>query len=72
MRMIRTGDYKLILYSRAGVRKLFSLEADPLEINDLSGSPDQQERLESMFTGLINMQDAMGDTLDLRRHRFRE
>ncbi len=55
-RMIRVDDHKLIVYPYAGVRRLFNLAEDPLEINDLATDPDQKGRLESMFAKLINLQ----------------
>jgi arylsulfatase A-like enzyme len=65
-RMIRMEDYKLIVYPYAGVRRLFNLEQDPEEMNDLASKPDQQDRVETMFEQLIRLQAEMGDTLDLR------
>jgi arylsulfatase A-like enzyme len=35
-RMVRTGDWKLIWYPKAGRWQLFNLKADPDELNDLS------------------------------------
>ena len=69
-RMIRVDDHKLIVYPYAGVRRLFNLAADPLEMNDLAADPAHQERLESMFAKLINLQLEMRDTLDLRSFQF--
>ncbi|MFO7934088.1 MAG: sulfatase-like hydrolase/transferase [Bacteroidales bacterium] len=64
-RMIRMGNYKLIVYPYAGVRRLFDLATDPGEINDLASDPGQQERIKTMFSELIWLQSEMGDTLDL-------
>ena len=36
-RMIRKGQFKLIYYPAGNVRQLFDVEADPLELKDLSG-----------------------------------
>lgn len=38
-RMIREGDYKLIVYPKADRVRLFDLRKDPQETMDLSGSP---------------------------------
>jgi arylsulfatase A-like enzyme len=65
-RMVRIDDYKLIVYPYAGTRRLFNLEADPEEMNDLASEPEQQERMDTMFEQLIQLQAEMGDTLDLR------
>jgi len=64
-RMIRKDNYKLIVYPRANVRRLFNLSSDPGEIHDLASEPDQQKRVESMFRELQGLQGVMGDTLDL-------
>ncbi len=65
-RMIRMDNYKLIAYPMAGVLRLFDLEADPLEMNDLVSQPIYKERVDNMFEELIRLQGEMGDTLDLR------
>ena len=64
-RMIRIDDYKLIVYPYAGVRRLFNLATDPEEMFDLASKQEQQDRLESMFEKLIDLQVEMGDTLNL-------
>lgn len=64
-RMIRKDDYKLIVYPFAGVKRLFNLSDDPQEMNDLADAPDQQVRVESMYTGLQELMKTMNDTLNL-------
>jgi arylsulfatase A-like enzyme len=64
-RMIRIENYKLIVYPYAGVKRLFNLEDDPQEMNDLATEPTQQERLESMFGSLQGLMVEMDDTLQL-------
>jgi arylsulfatase A-like enzyme len=64
-RMIRIGDYKLIVYPRAGVKKLFNLAKDPHEVNDLANLPEQKERVDELFNQLVELQKEMGDDLDL-------
>lgn len=64
-RMIRADDYKLIVYPYAGVKRLFNLKEDPLEMNDLVDDPGQEERIEEMFADLQELQKSMGDTLNL-------
>lgn len=66
IRMIRIGDYKLIVYPCAGIRKLFNLAVDPLEMNDLGSDPGQHTRMETLTGKLVDMQMAMRDTLNLR------
>lgn len=69
-RMIRIDNYKLIIYPYVGVKRLFNLTDDPEEMNDLASAPGQQERLESMFDKLIELQAEMDDTLDLKAFPF--
>lgn len=64
-RMIRVGDFKLIVYPYAGVRRLFHLEEDPEEMNDLAGNSEQEERVGQMHMQLKRLMKQMGDTLDL-------
>ena len=69
-RMIRVDDYKMIVYPRAGVIKLFDLINDPREMFNLAGARSQKERVLEMFGQLQQLQVAMGDTLDLSNYRF--
>ncbi len=68
--MIRMGDYKLIVYPYAGVKRLFNLEDDPMEMNDLAANPDQQERMDTMLESLQAKMMEMGDTLQLKSFAF--
>jgi arylsulfatase A-like enzyme len=69
-RMIRVDDYKLIVYPKAGVVKLFDLINDPSEQHNLAGATAQQERVKTLFGELQELQVEMGDTLDLSNYRF--
>jgi arylsulfatase A-like enzyme len=69
-RMIRVDDYKLIVYPKAGVVKLFDLINDPSEQHNLAGATAQQERVKTLFGKLQELQVEMGDTLDLSNYRF--
>ncbi|MEM9660231.1 MAG: sulfatase-like hydrolase/transferase, partial [Planctomycetota bacterium] len=64
-RMIRVGDWKLIVYPEAKVVRLFNLEDDPLEMNDLAGESGQAGRIQRLFRRLLELQRQMDDTLDL-------
>ena len=65
-RMIRVDDYKLIVYPKAGVVRLFDLINDPEEMYDLSRGERNRERIVDMFSKLTKLQAVMGDTLNLR------
>ena len=69
-RMLRDGDYKLIVYPQAGVKRLFNLAEDPHEMRDLAGKQEQQQRISDMFNSLIELQESMDDTLDLAAYNW--
>ena len=64
-RMIRKDGFKLILYPRNQELLLFDLNADPLEINDLSDNPQYAAKVRNLFEGLLSLQAQMEDPLDL-------
>ena len=64
-RMIRVGDYKLILYPEARVVRLFNLAKDPAERYDLAAEPEQQARVHALFQRLLELQRELDDPLDL-------
>ena len=64
-RMIRKDGFKLILYPRNRELLLFDLNADPLEMNDLSDKPQYAAKVRSLFEGLLSLQAQMEDPLDL-------
>lgn len=64
-RMIRVGDWKLIVYPQAHVVRLFDLETDPEEMNDLAGEPQHRQRTRDLFERLVHLQKQMDDPLDL-------
>jgi arylsulfatase A-like enzyme len=69
-RMIRVDDYKLIVYPKARLIRLFDLINDPLEMHDLAAASGERERIRSMFRELKGLQAEMGDTLDLSNYNF--
>jgi arylsulfatase A-like enzyme len=62
-RMVRSQTHKLIEYSVEGRRRteLFDMESDPLELEDLSGKPDQAETIRQLRTCLKQWQDEVRD-----------
>jgi len=64
-RMIRADDYKLIVYPKSGVVKLYHLAEDPLELNDLASEPGQASRINGLYIQLKALMSEMGDTLQL-------
>ena len=64
-RMIRVDDWKLIVYPKAKVVRLFDLASDPHEMNDLASAPEQRSRVKEMFQRLVALAKDMDDALDL-------
>ncbi len=64
-RMIRVGDYKLIVYPKSNTLRLFNLTDDPLEVNDLINEESQSKRVKDLFGQLQKRLKEHGDPLDL-------
>ena len=66
-RAIVADGYKLILYPRAERVRLFNLADDPYEMHDLSDDEDQAPRIRRLMSRLVELQQEMGDELDLEQ-----
>jgi choline-sulfatase len=64
-RMVIKDDMKLIVYPTIKKVLLYDLKADPLEMKDLSTSPNQNATIEALFAELLKLQKETGDELDL-------
>jgi arylsulfatase A-like enzyme len=64
-RMIRADGYKLIVYPRIKMMRLFDLDNDPLEMNDLAQNSDFKEIKANLYKRLIQLQIEMDDPLNL-------
>ncbi|RED95992.1 sulfatase-like hydrolase/transferase [Marinoscillum furvescens] len=64
-RMVRKGDFKLIVYPKAEKFLLFDLKNDPEEINDLADEPAYAEKLQELATELLKLQQHYEDPLDI-------
>jgi choline-sulfatase len=64
-RAVIDDGWKLILYPRAKVARLYHLEKDPMEMKDLANNPEQLERKSALFAKLRELQKGLDDTLDL-------
>jgi len=67
-RMIRSEGYKLIAYPKAKKLRLFDLNNDPLEMNDLANDPQFKSKKEELWNDLILLQKEMKDPLDLENY----
>ncbi len=64
-RMVRTDDYKLIVYPKAKKLLLFDLNNDPLEMNDLAENTAYKEIKKELIVKLKKEMEMMDDPLDL-------
>ena len=64
-RMVRTDNFKLIVYPKARKMLLFDVVNDPLEMNDLSDDTDFQATKLQLISRLKEQQQLMDDPLDL-------
>jgi arylsulfatase A-like enzyme len=63
--MVRTEKYKLIVYPTAKKIRLYDIENDPEELNDLAENPDYSKVVAELAGRLKNQQKIMDDPLDL-------
>jgi len=61
MRAVRDRRWKLIVYPQIARQQLFDLEKDPGEMNDLSGDPRFEERLQELTALMQSWQARVGD-----------
>lgn len=66
-RMVTADGYKLILYPKIKKVLLFDLHSDPNEIQNLADHADQAIRIKTLFAQLLDLQQQMGDPLDLKK-----
>jgi arylsulfatase A-like enzyme len=64
-RMIRKDGYKLLVYPKAKKVRLYHIEKDPNELNDLADKPKFAAKVKSLLTDLIALQEAMDDDVTL-------
>lgn len=64
-RMIRSKEYKLVLYPQVKKAQLFHVKTDPKECVNGIADPALKEVKEVLFKALLKKQKELGDTLDL-------
>ncbi len=64
-RMVTYGDYKLILYPKDKVRRLYNIKRDPKEMLDLAGD-GSMPIMRELFAKLLELQKEVGDKLDVK------
>src|SRR5262249_9424703 len=66
-RSVTEDGWKLILYPKAQVARLYHVSADLQETEDLAGDPAQAARQKQLFARLSALQKQFDDTLDLTK-----
>lgn len=64
-RSITHDGWKLIVYPKAEAVRLYHVADDPQETVDLAASPLHAERRADLFARLLDLQEQLGDTVDL-------
>ncbi|MCL2120607.1 MAG: sulfatase-like hydrolase/transferase [Planctomycetaceae bacterium] len=64
-RMVRQGDFKLIVYPKSQTLLLFDLKTDPHETVNLADNPDYVPKIKELLTELHRLQNDAGDPLTL-------
>jgi arylsulfatase A-like enzyme len=64
-RMVRTDNFKLIVYPKAGKIRLFNIQEDPNEIIDLADNTEFDLVKKELAERLKKQQQLMNDPLDL-------
>ncbi len=64
-RMVRTKEYKLIIYPSISKALLYHLTADPDELIDLAGRKEYKAAMKTLFQKLFKLQKETGDKQDL-------
>ncbi|MFO0925228.1 MAG: sulfatase-like hydrolase/transferase [Pirellulales bacterium] len=64
-RCVIDDHWKLIVYPKSKTVRLYNLQKDPLEMEDLAASPRSQERIRKLFAKLQMLQSRYDDRLKL-------
>jgi arylsulfatase A-like enzyme len=64
-RAVVHDGWKLILYPKAQVARLYHVAKDPLELKDLAADPEQAERKKELFAKFLELQKGFEDPLDV-------
>lgn len=64
-RMIRTQNYKMMIYPKAKKVRLYDIKNDPSELHDIAGVPQSKAIVDSLFSRLRAMQGQLNDKIDI-------
>lgn len=70
-RSIRDQKWKLIRFPQIDETRLYDLENDPYELNNLAADPKYADLVTAMFKKLDSERNALGDSLDLFPGNYR-
>ncbi len=62
-RMIKIGEWKLIAYPNIGVKRLYNLKKDPMEMDDLASNPEYAGVLNRLSKNLEKQMDELDDPM---------
>lgn len=65
-RSVTMDGFKLIVYPKASRTRLYKLDDDPLERRDLANDQEHKKTKQHLFRRLLELQEQMGDKLDLK------
>ena len=66
-RMIRTDRYKMIVYQKNHVVRLYDMKKDPFEMKDLARQPKYRKLMDELMLRFEQEQIKTGDSLDVRK-----
>lgn len=69
-RMVRVGDYKLILYPEASKAYLFNVKKDPLEMKNLADLPKYKAKKDELFEVFFALQKHYHDELVINQSDY--
>ncbi|MDP4582946.1 MAG: sulfatase-like hydrolase/transferase, partial [Verrucomicrobiales bacterium] len=64
-RAVVHDGWKLILYPKSKVARLYHVAKDPLELKDLADNAEQAERKKALFAKFLKLQKELEDPLDV-------
>jgi len=65
-RSVKQDGYKLLLYPKIAKARLYHVQEDPYEMNDLADDPQYKPLIKKLFARLLELQEETGDQLDLK------
>jgi choline-sulfatase len=66
-RSITKNNIKLLVYPNVPLIRVYNIEKDPDEINDIASTDKGQSLIKKLFPQLLDLQKKMDDTLDLQK-----